>query len=229
MGRRNTATEAPYEAESPEDSHRIGALLLDGFAERLTPAEAEAFNALRDVLKDKGGDLRSGKTIDEIARQDPRIRDFDSAMSKASLPRATVVYRAVDPEFLAPPGFVKPGTPGSKATKFYSDIVRENPQAIVGNRFLDRSFTSTSLSPSIGATSRWGGNEMVTFRIVLPKGAHAQYVENVIKRSKDLQEVLLHRGHEFTITKYRGTQSVTANGKTREIRMYDVEITGRTA
>lgn len=126
--------------------------------------------------------LRGTEKEKQSAKIKKDVKNIDDAMSKASLKQDTVLHRNVTNDFLDQFSGVK------------------NMKDLIGKKFSDKAYTSTSLMPD-----NYGSSDMkVKLKINAKKGTKGAYVEDVF-RDGSMQwggkeaEVLLDRNTKFEI------------------------------
>lgn len=107
------------------------------------------------------------------------IEECKSALSKASLPRETIVRRGADFNMLDTLGIGK--------------ITPDNKSSVIGAIVQDKGFMSTSPAPQGGFTYM-----NIEYVIKLPQGTQAMYVDSISKH-KGEQELLINCGGKFMV------------------------------
>lgn len=148
----------------------------DDWLKTITPTEKSGVrtytgNAYQDMNKYLRGQSKSTNYADEI-------KACQSALSKASLPRETIVRRGSDYNMLKELGAGK--------------ITPQNKDKFIGGIIQDKGFVSTSPSPHGGFSGS------IEYVIKLPQGSQAMYVDS-ISRFQGEEELLINCGGKYMV------------------------------
>lgn len=216
-GRGARATEPYAVANSEWEAVNLGNEVGVPWYDNLTDQERSSVNRYKDPygFRAINGVLRGTKDINRhgvpipdniVQNYATHIPNIDSALDKASLPKNMILYR------------------GTTLGIFdrYQQGKGGDPQEMIGSGLHDFGYTSTTLT---GSKAFWGN---VFFTIKAPKGTKGQFID-VTRSGKhsgtifDEQEVLLHRGTRFRITKFLGYRQ---DGK-KNPPHFELEVVGR--
>lgn len=111
-------------------------------------------------------------------RYDDEIKACRSALSKASLPKETIVRRGSDYNML---NELEVG-----------NVTPENKSNFIGSIVEDKGFTSTSPAPSGGFSGK------IEYIIKLPQGSQAMYIDKISKYQGE-EELLINCGGKFIV------------------------------
>lgn len=193
----NKGAEAPAPAEAPEASPEAAPA-----AEKYSAENEKALLAFSTNAKDIGDHLR-GIAAHAFAGAEEIILGLDNVLKNSTLSEPTKVYR------------------GFKLSKDMYGVHHVLDSFKVGEKFRDKSFTSTSLDPAIAQQSldAMEGDHEVLIDFDLPAGFHAAklnydgFSDESMKGLSHEQEVILPRGMSFQITAVSETTDENGNKK----------------
>ncbi len=162
-----------------DKAHKFGISDSDDWQKSLSTKEKNAVAEYKSDSSKINSYLRGTSNEKPKAALKKSIENIDAAMKKASLKQDAVLHRVVTNEFLEQLGGTK------------------NIKSLIGKKFFDKAYTSTSLIPN-----NYSGS--VNIKINAKKGTKGAYVEDIL-RDGTLQwggkeaEVLLDRNTKFEI------------------------------
>jgi hypothetical protein len=168
------------------------------WAHSLTPRERAAMEDYKESgYRGTNDRLRAGAAA-------PESQAIDSALAKHPLPHDYVTHRAATSD----------------------DIGRLNAlpdHAVAGAAIHDKAYLSTSLDPGAIHEFRQARHDSASFRIRVPAGTHAAYMEhfNANKYKAKEHELLLPRGGHIRIT---GRREALTNDRGGAHHVYDAEF-----
>lgn len=193
----NKVAEAPAPADAPEAAPEPVPA-----TEKYSPEDEKALLAFNTNAKEIGDHLR-GIAPHAYAGAEEIILGLDNVLKNSTLSEPTKVYR------------------GFKLSKDMYGVQHVLDAFKVGEKFRDKSFTSTSLDPAIAQQSMdaMEGDHEILIDFDLPAGFHAakldydSFSDESMKGLSHEQEVLLPRAMAFQITHVEETTDENGNKK----------------
>lgn len=164
-----------YDAIKTNDLHEMEKW-TDDWLKAITSSEKEGVRIYTGSAYTNMNDYLRGLRKD--TRYEKEIKAAKDALSKASLPKDTIVRRGSDYNMLDSLGL--------------GNITPQNKDRVIGAIVQDKGFTSTS--PASGG----GFSGDIEYVIKVPKGSQAMYVDT-ISRHQGEQELLINCGGKFSV------------------------------